>query len=83
MPDGVSYPAEIERREPRQMLISGMEQADLKAGALVEVQSSDMIYLGQVSGWRESRLLVDIEHFLSRTALAELHQAWNMKDGSN
>lgn len=45
-------------------------------GVAVEVQDAERIYLGQVRGQEERRLLIGIEHLLDRKALAEIESVW-------
>ena len=80
LPGGDARPARmIEHSLDRLTIIlgnTGSEEA-LEAGALVEVDSDQALYLGKVlSRHADAPITVAIEHFLNRGALAEIEQAW-------
>jgi hypothetical protein len=78
LPDGDVQPARMEVREPHQLLIALPNEPTCKfeAGALIEIQSSETIYLGTVLHQRNSGMAISIEHSVNRAALAEIEDAW-------
>lgn len=46
------------------------------AGALVEIESSKTLYLGEVQGSQDRLLLIGVEHAVDREALAAIQQVW-------
>ncbi|MGA3028662.1 MAG: hypothetical protein ABSF98_28280 [Bryobacteraceae bacterium] len=45
-------------------------------GALVEVESADVLYLGEVQGCQGPLLLIAVEHAVDRGTLAAIQQVW-------
>ena len=79
LPDGDVQPARMESREPHQLLIALSNEpaaGKFEAGALVEIQCSEAIYLGTVLHQRNSGMTICVEHSVNRAALAEIEDAW-------
>jgi hypothetical protein len=45
-------------------------------GALVEVETPRVLYLGEVHSYRDSMLVIAIEHTVDRAALASIQETW-------
>ena len=84
LPDGEPHTARIESGERRQILITlaGDGFEDFPLGALVEAQSPEKLYLGEVLERRDSRLVVAVEHAIKRAALAEIDEVWRKPQGA-
>ena len=52
----------------------------LSVGALVEVRSPAVLYLGQVRAVRGSRLTIILEHSVNLDSLAAIQRIWNRPD---
>jgi hypothetical protein len=79
LPDGHVQPARIETREHHHLLIALAGEAaarGFEAGALIEIQSAETIYLGTVLRQQDSRLGISVEHAVNRAVLAEIEDAW-------
>ncbi|HXR36407.1 MAG TPA: hypothetical protein VN754_10685 [Candidatus Binataceae bacterium] len=78
LPDGKTYDG-FERGRRGALLdveLAPDTPALLGTGALVEVQSSTHIYLGEVQGVRGATLRISVEHIVDRAALAAIQQVW-------
>lgn len=83
LPDGEPQTARIESGGRRQILITLIDDAqDFPLGALVEAQTSETLYLGEVLERRESRLVVAVEHAINRAALGEIDEMWRKPQGA-
>ena len=49
----------------------------LRAGALVEVESEEALFLGQVDRREASQVWIVVEHKVDRVRLKRIHDAWN------
>lgn len=45
-------------------------------GALVEVETPSVLYLGEIHSYRDSMLVIAIEHTVDRAALASIQETW-------
>jgi hypothetical protein len=79
LPDGDPVPGQIQGREEQTLYILPPPggSMDFKPGSLLEVQSDLFLYLGVVIGWRDSVMLVTIEHAMERTAIEEVQNVWH------
>jgi len=78
LPDGEAY-AGLERSLRGALLdveLAPDALAFLETGALVEVQSSTHIYLGEVQGVRDAVIRISVEHIVDRAVLAAIQQVW-------
>ena len=78
LPDGESVPGHIQARQDQTLfvLLPPGAQASFEDGSALEVQSDRLLYLGVVVGWRESVMLVSVEHAADRAILAEVQNVW-------
>jgi hypothetical protein len=79
LPDGDAQPARIESREHDRLLIALPGDAaarEFDAGALIEIQSEEAIYLGAVLHRQDLQVAISVEHAVNRAALAEIEDAW-------
>lgn len=80
LPDGGALTARIANRAPDRLALAPVgNEASLgfEAGALVQIDSPAAMYLGEVVGPPEDSLLtVAVEHFIDRSALAEIQKVW-------
>lgn len=78
LPEG---PAEhgTKRRHKHNLLELEMSGAApfLRAGTLVEVESEDALYLGQVDRREASQIWILVEHKVDRVRLKRIHDRWN------
>jgi hypothetical protein len=84
LPEGDAHPGRMESRDEQRLQVTlapGAKSADFKAGALVEVECEQFLYLGVVLGWQDSVMLVAIEHAMDRTALAAIQNVWHGSPG--
>jgi hypothetical protein len=82
LPGGELQSAFWERTGRNQYLLTGLQDPGRQAfrpGSLIEIQSADTTYLGQILSEQESSLIINVEHALGRAALEELTQAWNQQ----
>lgn len=80
LPDGKIHSAFGGGREGPQLRVTVTSVADIKEfdlGALVEVLSEKMLYLGEVVGRMDAGLVVSIEHTVDRAALAAIQSIWH------
>jgi len=86
LPDGSARTARIASRSAdRLTLVSFHDEPDgaFDAGALVEIDSSEALYLGEVIGrQKDSLVTVVVEHFIDRAALAEIERVWKTAEGA-
>ena len=84
LPDGESHFGRLENNDGQRLRVSipppanGME---FKDGALIEVQSERVLYLGIVLGRQDSAMSVAVEHTVDRTALAAIQEVWHGSPG--
>jgi hypothetical protein len=79
LPDGDAQPARIESREHDQLLIALPDESaarEFEAGALIEIQSEEAVYLGAVLHRHDLQVTIFVEHAVNRAALAEIEDAW-------
>jgi hypothetical protein len=79
LPDGETHAGRLESGHGRRLRVSiptSGKDVEFKTGALVEVQSERVLYLGAVLGRQDSTMLVAIEHTLDRMALAAIQEVW-------
>lgn len=55
--------------------------AEFRAGVLVEVQSPEAVYLGEVLERQDLYLVIAMEHTVERAALAEIENVWRKPPG--
>jgi hypothetical protein len=60
----------------RVQLPPGPAGSQFGMGALVEVESSRTLYLGEVRGCQGLLLLIAVEHAVDRGTLAAIQQVW-------
>ena len=79
LPGGDAVPVHIQNREDQTLsiLLPPGASTNFTLGSLIEVQSPLCLYLGVVIGWRESVMLVSIEHVMDRGALEEVQSVWH------
>jgi hypothetical protein len=85
LPDGEPQPARIESRTRSRILIRLATEAcaaEFPAGVLVEVESSDRIYLGEVLSRQNTGMVMAVEHAVNRAALAEIESVWQKPRGA-
>lgn len=84
LPDGEPQTARIENGERRHILITLENEAcqEFPLGSLVEAQSPETLYLGQVLELRDLRLVVAVEHAINRATLAEIDEMWRKPQGA-
>ena len=83
LPDGESVPGHIQSRQDQTLfvLLPPGGNAAFLVGSALEVQSDHFLYLGVVVGWRESVMLVSVEHVADRAVLAEVESVWQGSRG--
>ena len=50
---------------------------ELTPGALVEVDSQENMYLGEIQGRQGAGVLIGVEHRLDRQALTDIQRVWH------
>jgi hypothetical protein len=58
------------------------EDSGFDLGTLVEVESEERFYFGQVVGRQDRLLIVRVEHSLNRDALAAINNNWTISKGT-
>jgi len=85
LPDGPPQPVTIaSRAEDRLTLKASAEHPNgFETGALVEINCPEGFYLGEIAGRQkeEPQIVVAVEHFVDRAALAEIESAWKPAEG--
>jgi hypothetical protein len=80
LPDGAALPARIRRRDADRLVVALAVKVSgdrLEVGALVEIQSSSAIYLGEVASIeQDAQVTVAVEHFIDKAALEKIEQVW-------
>ena len=78
LPQGRPEAARIQSREGRRMRVDLTAEAgsDFDPGALIEIESGQNLFLGEVRGRQGSLLIVDVEHSLDRSALGAIENVW-------
>jgi hypothetical protein len=83
LPDLDPYPAVEMRLEGRHLQVemeSEASAATLASGnCLVEVDSAEMVYLGEVCGCHGNVLAVHVNHALDRDRLSRVQEAWSVQ----
>ena len=60
----------------------GTEDGAFDAGELVEVNTPETLYLGEIASRLDTLVIVAVEHALERKALAAIREVWHSPDGS-
>ncbi|HLW75692.1 MAG TPA: hypothetical protein VKS01_01885 [Bryobacteraceae bacterium] len=84
LPDGPRQSARITNRtiDHITLIPSGENANEMGAGSLVEIDGVEGFYLGEIVALQaESKILVAIEHFVDRAALAEIESVWKPASG--
>ena len=85
LPDGDVQTARIANQSPSRLVLSpiGPEPAlGFATGMLVQIDSPEAMYLGEVIGrQKDSLVTVAVEHFIDRAALAEIEKVWKTTEG--
>ena len=78
LPGRRSVPGRMEGREDLRIRVglAAEASADFEPGALIEIQSAQALYFGEVRGRQGSLLIVDVEHSIDRTALGAIENVW-------
>jgi hypothetical protein len=77
LPDGEPYGMKEIIRKGRSIEIELLEEApNLASGALVEISSTDVLYLGEVQARQGSRLSVMLEHAVDRAKVLAIQALW-------
>lgn len=83
LPELDAYPAVEIRREGRHLQIKMASEASAAALAsgncLVEVDSVEAVYLGEVRGGQGNVLAVHVSHALDRDRLSRVQEAWSVQ----
>jgi hypothetical protein len=86
LPDGTAQTAQVSNRAPGRLALAAVGDEPVlpfEAGALVEIDSPEAVYLGEVIGRHQDSLVtVAVEHFIDRAALAEIEKVWNSTEGA-
>lgn len=80
LPTGEPQPARLESQAGPRLRIRLTDDTavpGLGASALVEVQSEQFLYLGEVLGRQQQLLIVAVEHAVNRAALAAIQDVWH------
>ena len=78
LPGGDARPAHMTQNSDRLTLsLAGNEGETFEAGALVEIEGPQGLYLGEVvNPQADSLVTVAVEHFVDLHALAEIEKTW-------
>jgi len=86
LPDGGRRNVQIVSRAPGRLSLAPVDNEPnpaFDAGALVEIDGPQTIYLGEVIGrQKDSLVTVAVEHFIDRGALAEIEKVWRTAEGA-
>jgi hypothetical protein len=86
LPDGAAQSARIANQSPDRLALTpaGDEPGlGFDAGMLVQIDSPEAVYLGEVIGRQNDSLVtVAVEHFIDRAALAEIEKVWKTTEGA-
>jgi len=85
LPDGDPQMGKISDRAAGHLAIvpDAVRLVGFDAGALVEVESAETLYLGEVTACTpDSRMTVAVEHFLDRATLAEIQKGWQTAESA-
>ena len=86
LPDGDTQTARIVNQSPDRLALApvGAEPGPgLATGMLVQIDSPEAMYLGEVIGrQKDSLVTVAVEHFIDRAALAEIEKVWKTTEGA-
>jgi hypothetical protein len=86
LPDGAAQSARIANQAPDRLALApaGDEPSlGFDAGTLVQIDSPEAVYLGEVIGRQHDSLVtVAVEHFIDRAALAEIEKVWKTTEGA-
>ena len=67
----------LEGRRLELKITGPTQSASSNVGSLVEIVSSSRLYLGEVQGCRDERLIVHVEHIVDRDALERIGTIWH------
>ena len=76
MPGADTIVGVLDRIEGTRLTILCDESGSFPLGTLVEVDTPDRVYLGQVKYYVSGKMLVDFEHELDKSALDKIHEIW-------
>lgn len=79
LPDGDVCPARMTKGDGDclSLLAADGEWDQFGSGALVEIETKETLYLGEVASHEPGfPLIVAVQHFIDRAALAELEKNW-------
>lgn len=79
LPDGDPQSGRMKDHAAGRLIIVAAHDplAGFDPGTLVEVQSDEALYLGEVTAREpDSQVTVAVEHFLDRATLAEIEKGW-------
>jgi len=77
LPEG-SFERALERSwSGRYVELELLANADLPLGTLVEIDTGEFIYLGEIQRKNGTKLWVAVEHSMNRAKLARVQEAWN------
>jgi hypothetical protein len=86
LPDGEAHSARIANRAPGWLALAPLGDqtgAGFDAGALVEIDGPEAMYLGEVTGrQKDSLVTVAVAHFVDRAALAQIEKVWGTAQGA-
>ncbi|MBZ5724549.1 MAG: hypothetical protein LAP87_06085 [Acidobacteriia bacterium] len=77
LPDGEFVEGrEVSRRGSVLELEIANPGRELSQGALLEIESGSMLYLGELQQWSGSKVIVLVEHSLDRSKLSSIQESW-------
>jgi hypothetical protein len=85
LPDGRAQPARMTDRTADRVTVApaGEDWVGLETGSLVEIDAPEVLYLGEIAGCQpDSLVVVSVEHFVDRAALAEIESVWKPAAGA-
>jgi hypothetical protein len=86
LPDAKAHSGRLESSEGKRLRVgipplANGNGTEFKVGALVEVQSERVLYLGVVLGKQDSAMSIAIEHTVDREALVAIQEVWHGSPG--
>lgn len=82
LPSGAARAGCLEASEGDRLRIKVQEGTGFPLGSLVEVTGAAKLYLGQIIGSQDALIVVQVEHSLDRSTLAELGTVWKTPKGA-
>lgn len=64
-------------RGTRLIVRTTLPASAIRCGALVEVETTDRIYLGEIKHYSEGDVFIDFEHQLDKGTLRTIRDAWS------